>query len=272
MKFIFSEKFTQNITQWEQEAHDNDEELEYALKLTGNENDNFKTFTATFMFDLSRHVAKIPTLLTKMDAVLTKHDEVLNELSEMKVKVTELEDKVTELEEKITSKNNELEALKKSKDQTENTIKRLEEAALNARNECNALERHSRESSIRVFNIKEEPKENPVDTIDKTKQIIKRISGIDIQVEFGHRVSKYERGKNRPVILRFVSRFQKLEVLKHRSQFFEAGYPIYEDLTKMDLEEKKRHAAEMKIKYEAGARVSFHKGKWWVDGRAFNSE
>ena len=272
MKFIFSEKFTQNVLQWEKDAHENEEELEFSLKLTGNETDNFKTFTASYMFDLSRHVTKIPLLLTKMDSVLAKHEEVLKELGNMKEKVTKLEDKVVKLEEKIETKNIEVEALNNFKIQAEHKIRKLEESVKNTKDECNALERHSRESSIRLFNVKEEPKETPVDTIEKTKQIVKRITGVDIQVEFGHRVSKYEKGKNRPVILRFVSRFQKLEVLKHRSKFFNAGFPIYEDLTKMDLEEKMKHADEMKIKFEAGSRVSFHRGKWWVNGRLFTSD
>ena len=225
----------------------------------------FREFTTSFMVEMNKNLVclrQLPDLLTSLKSVLEDVSILKEDLKNIKEssQSQELEVNVIKEELKQIKLENELRDLK---------IQQLEEELVECKNANNALERHSRESNLRLFNVKEEANEKPEETIKKAKEIIKNTTGVDLHIEFGHRVTKYEKGSNRPIIMRVISRFQKREVLKQRSKLFQAGFPVFEDLTKMDLVAKQKHAEYMKTQYESGARVSFHSGKWWLNGKVF---
>lgn len=105
---------------------------------------------------------------------------------------------------------------------------------------------------------------------------IKRITGYDINIEYGHRVGVAKRGegdaesKPRGVIFRFLSRQDRWRVLNRRKDFFKADVPLFEDLPPSDLVEKNKYAAVMKLKYQQKKKVSFFRGKWHVDDVEYN--
>ena len=132
-------------------------------------------------------------------------------------------------------------------------------------------ERHSRSFNLRAFNIPEEANEKTERTIELINQQIKRVTGLDIEIEYGHRTGqKKTDGSHRGVIFRFASRQDRWKVFGKRGEFFTKGIPLYEDLPAADLEEKKKHSAAIKDLYDAKHKVAFVRGHWYVDGNVFN--
>ena len=139
-------------------------------------------------------------------------------------------------------------------------------------------ERHSRSFNLRAFNIPEEPNEKTDKTIKLINDTIKRITGADIKIEYGHRTGKKRvpaDGANqgvaqpRGVIFRFMSRQDRWTVFSKRRDFFRANIPLYEDLPEKDLEEKKKHAEAIQTLYDDHHKVAFIRGRWYVDGQEF---
>ena len=122
-----------------------------------------------------------------------------------------------------------------------------------------------------MFNIPEAANEKNTDVMEKVNLVINQVTGLDVSVEFGHRTGKPRTdGKPRPVICRIASRAERMDMMAKRSEFFTKGYPIYDDLPVVDLEEKKKHATVMKEKYELRQKTQFIRGKWYLNGEVYN--
>ena len=133
------------------------------------------------------------------------------------------------------------------------------------------LERYTRSYNFRLFNVPEVAGESAKDVMEKVNTLIHQVTGVDLKVEFGHRTgSKRDDDSPRPVICRIASRSQKMEMMAKRGEFFTKGFPIYDDLPAVDLLEKKKHAAVIKVKYEQKHKTQFIRGKWYLNGEVYN--
>lgn len=275
MKFQFDKVFSENLLSQEKLADDGESDLVYTLNPTKCSAQDFKVFSCNFMFDMARSVTQIPDLLTKLDENLRNHNTLIEEVSSLKTKVRDLEadasvksDDITALQATVHEQGAELKSIKEELLAVRACADKDRKAAVD---ESLALERHSREWNVRMMNIDESPGETTPQCIDKINATIKRITGYDIEIEYGHRSGRKneDAAKPRVIIARIASRQQRYQVLSKRKEFFNADIPIYEDLPQADLKEKLRFAKEMKKFYNAKRKVSFHHGHWYVDGNVY---
>ena len=259
-----------------------EEQKDASLTLTKGANAaDFRNYTTNFMIDVSKYIEslkQIPALIEKLTKNLENHDELMSEVREMRKETAELKTKVESLEsegrkkdEKIEKLTGELDSVKL--DFNEKINKLTAQVEKNAKAAL-SLERHSRSFSLRMLNVPESTNEKFSESIEKVSDVLKEVTGRDnIQIEYGHRTGKPREDKSaRPVIFRLMSRQDKMYLLTQRKKFHQAGYMIFEDIPKADLDEKQKHAEIMQEKYNAGRKVMFARGQWFVDGRAFTGE
>ena len=59
--------------------------------------------------------------------------------------------------------------------------------------------------------------------------------------------------------------------MSKRKEMFAAGFPMFNDLPKQDLEEKLKHSEVMKRNF-LNKKVQFIRGKWYIDGVVYKGE
>ena len=218
-------------------------------KCTANE---FKEFITLLILQTSSDVTKS---FTELENKVTKLDETVKDLetaaNAKDVEIKELSDRVSVLEAKSVSTSNESDSLKKE---------------LNiAQDRTLDLERYTRSFNLRFLNIPESSDENCIELL---KEQMRKLKIQDVEIENAHRIGeRRESTKQRGIIARFSRRPERKLVLNKRREFFNIGVPVYEDLCKPDLEEKKKHAETIKQLYNKNHKVFFSRGQWYVDGR-----
>ena len=95
---------------------------------------------------------------------------------------------------------------------------------------------------------------------------------MELDIEFGHRTGKSRENAPRTVIMKLHSRLQKRKLMQKRKDFFSAGFPLFNDLPKQDLQEKLKHMDIMKTKFQNKQKVMFTRGSWYVDGVLFKGD
>ena len=277
MKFIFDKAYSDAM-----EGLDNDEDDEKEMKINPNtvSAGDFKKFTCGFMFS----TLKSMDLLNEMN---TKLDQAISTNSATEEKVKKLEETVTKMEEALTLKDTEIEELTKKVDAAQTRMDKLDEKiniltsdqgdlgklrkqADDIGKETLTLERYTRSFNLRMFNVPDSVGDKSTDVIQFVDEKIAEITGSDIHVEYGHRVGVKKDGKPRAVICRIASRQKKHEVMAKRGEFFRLGFPIYDDLPQVDLDEKIKHAAAMQQKWQEKQKVQFIRGKWYLNGQVYN--
>ena len=239
---------------------------------------DFRSFTTNFMIDVNQylqHLKQIPELLTKLNKNLENHNALMEEVKDIKKENAALKIKVDKLEREGTQKDEEVkkltENLQTAKEGFNEELKQLTVQVKANAKAALALERHSRSFSLRIHNVPESKNEKFDESIQKVYGVFSDVTGRDdIKIEYGHRTGKHrEDNSARPVIFRLLSRQDKMYLLTQRKKFHEAGYLLFEDLPKADVDEKAKHSKLMQEKYNAGKKVAFIRGQWFVDGHAF---
>ncbi|XP_025078897.1 protein unc-13 homolog C-like [Pomacea canaliculata] len=142
--------------------------------------------------------------------------------------------------------------LKKILEQTQKQVKSLEEESQSLRVQCaeqkeqiNVLEQYSRRESIRVLGIQGDRKEEiPAECEKNILHMIQHVLGLtDIdsaKISTLHRVGRVMTNEPRPVIIKFVSRKDRDQVIKTRNRLKGSNVVITEDLTKLNLQRLNR--------------------------------
>ena len=97
------------------------------------------------------------------------------------------------------------------------------------------LEMYSRRNCLRIFGLEEKEGEN---TDDMVLNVAKKIS-VDLSlndIDRSHRVGRKFAGKNRPIIVKFVSYRKRREVFQSKRQLKGQKITIREDLTRQRLD------------------------------------
>ena len=126
----------------------------------------------------------------------------------------------------------------------------------------NKLERFSRRNNIRVVGLKEKTGEKPEEVVKKL--FSEKFNMEHCNVERAHRDGKIMDGdRPRHMLVKLLSFQEKLEILRGQRKALEE-YTIYivDDLTKKDLEEKRKFKEDVKSAYDRGTRYHFSAGKW----------
>ena len=291
MLIKFDEKFVESVSDNEKQAEE--KEGNYTVVINPKSITTIKelvSVTAPCLFDLSRSVAVIPTLIDKMDQLITRVDNTLSQVSALNEKYNNLRNEVDNQKVRLTKLENEnqvsdqsisnLETLAQDQQVEINTlkekirnlegnyeinVKKCQEATL-------SLERYSRDFNVRINNIKEEKGETPEVTINKAKAIVKQVCDIELDIEYGHRTGKIGENSPRTVIFKLYSRLEKRKLMSKRKEMFAAGFPMFNDLPKQDLEEKLKHSEVMKRHFLNKKKVQFIRGRWFVDGMVYKGE
>ena len=212
-------------------------------------------FACYLMYLMTENAKNIGTLTTSMNA--------------LQGEVTSLKDKVTDLEAAATAKDEECSELRKDLDAANlkieeqgRDIKHLMKRMDIADQNCLDLERHSRSSNVRIGGIGETPNE---DCKAKVTAVFEGVDLDNIDIENCHRVGEKKADQTRYMIVRFVRRTQRRDVLAKRKDLFDSGHPIYEDLPYKDLVVKKKFKKEIDAHFKNKDKVYFSRGAWYVN-------
>ena len=89
----------------------------------------------------------------------------------------------------------------------------------------------------------------------------------EMKVERAHRDGKKLEGKPRHVLVKLLSYRDKVEIMKSsRVVLKDEKFFIVDDLTKKDLEEKRKYREEVQGLYQHGTKLRFFAGKWRLAG------
>ena len=162
-----------------------------------------------------------------------KVDSVHSEQSKDKILISDLSIKVDNLEKQNGN-------LKKSNQKLREALNERLMCQESHANRINDLEQYSRRNSIRIYGINDSnPSETPFETavIVAEKLSAKLKLSIEVRdIDIAHRMGRFLKEGNRPIICKFVSRFKKVEVIKSRRLLKGTPIVIKEDLTLRNMQ------------------------------------
>ena len=152
----------------------------------------------------------------------------LNSLASVLVEIV-----AKKLEESMNFNNQLISDLRKDLEDRDKQIKELKRE-LNVKTD--QLEMYTRRNSLRIFGIPESDREN---TDDKVIKMVTEKLSIPLQlsdIDRSHRVGAKISGKNRPIIIKFVSYRKRREIFQVKKRLKSTGITVREDLTKARLD------------------------------------
>ena len=130
--------------------------------------------------------------------------------------------------------------------------------------ECtiNNIEQYTRINNIRIFGMDDRnPKENAFQCEQRVLSLLSNKLGIKLKpcdIEIAHRIGRFQKDGNRPVIVRFINRKHKMECIRCRYRLKGQSEVIVEDLT------SKNHEKLIKLKA-----LECVKQAWTRDGKLY---
>lgn len=205
-------------------------------------NDYFKAATTNF----ERMIKKA------VDSLIERIQNLEKAVEYQSVRGDELEKRNRHLEEKMEAMEKEVTSMK---DQ-------LSRHAI----EVNKAERFSRRNNFRIVGVPEARDNAREDCPKIVEKILKDKFGMDAKVERSHRDGKRADDRPRHILVKMLSYREKTEIMKNsRKNLAKESFYIIDDLTKPDLEEKKKWRKEVKDLYAKGTKLRFFAGKWRIN-------
>eukprot|EP00745_Piridium_sociabile_P013195 TRINITY_DN19706_c0_g1_i16.p1 TRINITY_DN19706_c0_g1~~TRINITY_DN19706_c0_g1_i16.p1 ORF type:complete len:305 (+),score=50.15 TRINITY_DN19706_c0_g1_i16:138-1052(+) len=216
----------------------------------------------SFVNDINKRLDSLQqTLASKQDIENMKADfkkEIENFTSAFSKRINTLEGRVAQSEGETGKLKEEVTVLKKTNADLFKKLNMQNKQVTTLNKSLNDLEQQGRKWNVRVFNIPETNSQKPETTADCVKKccdIFTNLVGVKVSepdIEIAHRIGNKPspQSKSRPVIIRFLSRKKKDEVLSKRRNL--KGNPgrvaVGEDLTYLNyrlLKDAKQHSATM---------------------------
>ena len=188
---------------------------------------------------------------------------------ELKLMVENLVVAVRELRDEVRQSNRRIEVLEERSDRQDARISSLEKAVANLQVSTNDRERHSRSwNFVWRTDIKEAPGEDVEDIVRKKLfASVDAVQEMNPEIDVAHRIGRRIPGQPRQIIVRLVRKRDVWTVLDHHRDFRAAGMgPVFQDSTRLDREERKKHLETMKQLSLQGKKTRFRNGRWTVDG------
>ena len=128
---------------------------------------------------------------------------------------------------------------------------------------ANKNERFSRRNNVRVIGIPEAQEGEREDCIKIAEDILQKKFNINSKVERAHRDGRRYEGKPRHILIKLLSYRDKVDVMRRaRDTLKNDRYFIVDDLTPIDLQEKRKWVKEVQTLYATGTKLRFFSGKW----------
>ena len=290
MLIKFEQNFVNQIQQEENIAKNNEEDFSVTINGKCGALKDFVPVVSYCIFNFSQCLSEITSSMNRLSDSIEKNTQALdalkglsNQVNNLDKQVTKIDNNVSDLDTRVLKLETELGKANENIMRNTNVIanqeheirelkekmEKVEKSSKQCCEDCLDLERYSRSFNLRLSGIKEEPNEKPELSMKKAKDIIKRITGIDAEIEYGHRVGKAQENTNRTIIFKLFSRVQVRAILNKRKDFFSSKFPLHRDLPKRDLIEKLKFADLMKQKYENNEKIAFTRGSWYVNNVKF---
>lgn len=147
-------------------------------------------------------------------------------------------------------------------------VKVLEEDKTRHESLINKQERFSRRSNVRIVGVTTTEGE---DCVEMAKRILEETGVPNCQIERAHRDGRVVNGRDRHLLVKLSFYQDKVTVLKNaRRALADKPYYIIEDLTRADLQEKRRWKQEVQALYQRGTKLRFTAGLWrGSDGKPY---
>ena len=181
----------------------------------------------------------------------TEHNRRIDQLEESFNRALEFESKrINDLEKRIQELEKLVPLIKKSHKQLADHSENL-----------NKLERFSRRNNVRIIGHPQVPKEDCLAIVSKILHDNFNMS--DIKLERAHRDGPKTSDRPQHLLVKFNCYQDKVKVLRSQRQVI-ADSPFFcvEDLTRQDLQEKRRWSPQVNKAYQEGKRHRFVAGKW----------
>ncbi|KAJ8040757.1 LINE-1 type transposase domain-containing protein 1 [Holothuria leucospilota] len=194
----------------------------------------------------------IETINSELQKIRQEFSSIIDEHSK---RLEDLESENTSLKNKCELLSSKVSALEKSRDDHSQQI--------------NNQERFSRRNNLRIVGLKSDREE---DCIKMAQEVISKIGVENCSIERAHRDGRSVEGRDRHLLVKLSYYQDKVFVMKHARQALEQEtYYVIDDLTKMDLKEKRRWSKQVNDLYHQGTKLRFYAGCWrQTSGRPYN--
>ncbi len=202
-------------------------------------------------------------VMSSLKMLIDGQKDMKSELESFKKEINQTIESQMEQIEELKSANEELKTENNSQwdhiNQTRNYVSRLF-------NEVNKVERYTRKNNLRIVGLAETEGENV--KIMVREMFFTKFSLEDIEIERAHRDGKIYKDRNgtprpRHIIVKLLRYTDKVKIMKMwRTCLKDESFRVTDDLTKSDLEEKKRWQPEVKALYNKGEKLRFVNGMW----------
>ncbi|KAH6939329.1 hypothetical protein HPB50_017266 [Hyalomma asiaticum] len=197
------------------------------------------------------------SIMKKLDTIqekLAKHDAMLSEISD---KLGKAERQIQNLNEAVEQHGNEVEELA-------NKVQELQTKNVD-------LENRSRRANLVFYGVKDDKGETWEQSEELVKDICLSRLAIDLMsVQRAHRIGRFNKKYNRPIIVNFSSDKEKMDVLKNAKKFKGSDYSVDQDYAPETREIRKRLWNYAKTELaESSSKVRLSFDKLIVDGKAF---
>ena len=188
--------------------------------------------------------------------------EILKECINSQLSNIEMEfnDAILDLRKDVMQLKQEINTLKQTNDVLEGNVASVHEIISKQNEKINDLERHSRKNNQRIIGVPN-TKDEDCDKVSKT--ILNSVLNTDVSIDIAHITGRYVPIKSKQIIGQLCSIEDKHNIMKKSKRMLN-GQPFYivDDLTQLDLKEKRKWLPNIKTLYENGTKLRFSAGKW----------
>lgn len=148
-------------------------------------------------------------------------------------------------------------------------INKLNDAVKYHSEMLNKQERMSRRNNLRIVGVTATEGENCLDIAEDI--LAQKFNMADATVERAHRDGRGKDGRSPHILVKLLSYRDKMDVLRQsRSTLKDTNFFIVDDLTKIDLAEKRKYSQQVKGLYNKGTKLRFVAGKWRLNGQPYS--
>ena len=219
--------------------------------------------------------AKIEEMNKKLNNILTKDDTsfikkiISDTIEEMKDKI--LSSVINRIE-KVEGDNHEIAVentkLKKQLEKQNKEIAKLKEKVdtdlVKTNKQINALEQYGRRNNVRITGLNNDKEgETAFETIDKVLKVVNKDLKMPVgpqDIDIAHRIGPFDSHKTRPIIVKFVRRQDRINVLRNAKMLKGTPISINEDLTSTNA----KVLASLRLKDKANIAKA-----WSFEGKLF---
>lgn len=218
---------------------------------------------------------KIDAINIKLNNILTKDDTtfikliITETLQEMKAKIIGTVEKrveiiESELHDKAVENEKQNKVIEQCKKENMELKVQLQVETESRKKQVNELEQYGRRNNLRISGLShDDPNENAEISTEGVLKLISSRMGIFLNyqdIDIAHRLGRYKHGSIRPVIVKFVHRNVKMNVMRNANKLKNSSISINEDLTQLN----QKVLASLRIKGKATVVKS-----WSYEGKLF---